>query len=81
VPLGSGPVGIAIAANAQTMYVTSESGAIAASDGTLSVISVAGAETDPSSAVLGSVDAGCSPVRVITSADSSDGWVSARVSN
>jgi DNA-binding beta-propeller fold protein YncE len=81
VPLELGPVGIAIAPDAQTMYVTSESGATAGSDGTLSVVSVSDAETNPSSAVLWSVAAGCSPVRVITSPNGSDVWVSARGSN
>jgi DNA-binding beta-propeller fold protein YncE len=81
IPLGLGPVGIAIAPNGQTMYVTSESGATAGSDGTLSVISMSGAETSPSNAVVSNVIAGCSPVRVITSSNGADVWVSARGSN
>jgi DNA-binding beta-propeller fold protein YncE len=81
VPLDSAPVGIAIAPDAQTMYVTSESTSSQNSQGTLSVVSVAAAETTPSTAVLGHVDAGCNPVRVITSPDGAQVWVSIRGDN
>jgi DNA-binding beta-propeller fold protein YncE len=82
VPLGSAPVGIAIAPDGTKMYVTSESASSSpAARGTLSVVSIAAAETNPSSAVLASVDAGCGPVRVITSRDGADVWASARGSN
>jgi DNA-binding beta-propeller fold protein YncE len=47
-------------------------------EGTLSVISIKKAETDPANSVLASVYAGCSPVRVVLSADSSVAWVTAR---
>jgi DNA-binding beta-propeller fold protein YncE len=50
-------------------------------DGTLTVISMARAETDPAASVAGTVAAGCSPVRVITSPDGSVVWVAARGSN
>jgi hypothetical protein len=47
--------------------------------GTLSVVSLAGAETKPATAVKNVVDAGCSPARII--ADQSTVWVTARDSN
>ena len=49
--------------------------------GTLTVISVQRAETDPARSVMSTVDAGCQPVRVITSADGRVVWVTARASD
>jgi DNA-binding beta-propeller fold protein YncE len=59
---------------------TSGSGAVGG-EGTLTVISLARAETDPAASVVATVKAGCSPVRVITSADGSVVWVTARGSD
>jgi len=50
-------------------------------EGTLTVISLARAETDPVGSVAATVEAGCSPVRVITSADGRVVWVTARGSD
>jgi DNA-binding beta-propeller fold protein YncE len=51
-------------------------------NGTLTVINVAKAESSPgSSAILATVDAGCSPVRMAESADESTLWVAARGDN
>jgi hypothetical protein len=51
-------------------------------NGLLSVIDVAKAEVNPSSAaILATVNAGCSPVRAAESADGSTLWVSARGDN
>jgi hypothetical protein len=47
-------------------------------EGTLSVIDVREAETDPAHSVLASIYAGCSPVRVVLSNDSKIAWVTAR---
>jgi hypothetical protein len=49
--------------------------------GTLTVISLQRAETDPSASVAATVMAGCNPVRVITSADGREVWVTARESD
>jgi DNA-binding beta-propeller fold protein YncE len=49
--------------------------------GSLSIISLPRAETDPSASVEATVRAGCSPVRVITSAHGSQVWVTARESD
>jgi hypothetical protein len=49
--------------------------------GTLTVVSLPRAETDPAKAVVATVAAGCSPVRVITSADGREVWVTARESD
>jgi DNA-binding beta-propeller fold protein YncE len=65
------------------LYATSEHAVRGArsGQGTLTVISLDEAETDPAGSVVSTVDAGCSPVRVITSADGSVVWVTARESN
>jgi len=49
--------------------------------GTLTVISLRRAENDPAGSVVSTVLAGCSPVRVIASADGSVVWVTARESD
>jgi DNA-binding beta-propeller fold protein YncE len=84
VPLGRAPVGIAVSPNGRWLYATSEITAAARNDsqeGTLSVISVAEAERHPARAVLATVPAGFSPVRVAVSSDGSVVWVTARGSD
>jgi DNA-binding beta-propeller fold protein YncE len=49
--------------------------------GTLTVIDLRRAETDPTSSVLATVDAGYQPVRVVPSADGTQVWVTARASD
>jgi DNA-binding beta-propeller fold protein YncE len=49
------------------------------SEGTLSVVSMHGAETSPAASVVSVVDAGCSPARVITAGQVV--WVTARDSD
>jgi DNA-binding beta-propeller fold protein YncE len=81
VPLGTQPVGIAISPDGKWLYATSflkDPGSVPG-PGTLSVVSLAGAETKPATAVKNVVDAGCSPARII--ADQSTVWVTARDSN
>jgi DNA-binding beta-propeller fold protein YncE len=65
VPLGVAPVGIAIAPDGKYLYVTSEATTTNQNLGTLTTIDVAMAERTPSQAVLSTVPAGCSPVRVV----------------
>jgi hypothetical protein len=85
VPLQTAPVGMAIAPSGRWLYATSETqnsgGEQNPGDGTLSVIDVARAETDPAAAVEKTVDAGCGPVRVVTSSDGHVVWVTARESD
>jgi DNA-binding beta-propeller fold protein YncE len=90
VPLGQAAVGIAISPDGRWLYATSEvrqsqpnSGVLPAVDqpGTLTVIDLRRAETDPASSVVATVDAGCQPVRVIASEDGSQVWVTARASD
>jgi DNA-binding beta-propeller fold protein YncE len=81
VPLGRAPVGIAVSPNGRWLYATSERAATARNDsgeGTLSVVSVVEAECHPARAVLATVPAGFSPVRVAVSSDGSVVWVTAR---
>jgi DNA-binding beta-propeller fold protein YncE len=83
IPVGTAPVGLAVSPDGRWLYATSElaAGAPPSGDGTLTVIDLRRAETDPAASVVTTVDAGCSPVRVITSADGSVIWVSARESD
>lgn len=84
VALGRAPVGVAASPDGRWLYVTSQSrasGAATSTAGMLSVLDVARATTDPAHAMVTTVDAGCSPVRVVVSADGATVWVSARGSN
>jgi DNA-binding beta-propeller fold protein YncE len=49
--------------------------------GTLTLIDLRRAETDPAHSVVATVDAGCQPVRVITAANGTQVWVTARASD
>jgi DNA-binding beta-propeller fold protein YncE len=80
IPTGPDPVGLAISPNGRWLYAVSE-GSQVVGGGTLSVISMAKAETDPAAAVIARVAAGCNPVRVITSTNGSVVWVTARASD
>jgi DNA-binding beta-propeller fold protein YncE len=81
VPLGIAPVGVAFSPNGRWLYATSELARRGSQKGTLSVISVAEAERHPARAVLATVPAGFSPVRVAVSSDGSVVWVTARGSD
>jgi DNA-binding beta-propeller fold protein YncE len=84
IPLGQADVGLAVSPNGRWLYATSEAGARATgpnAPGTLTVINLRRAETKPASSVVATVDAGCQPVRVITSAGGSEVWVTARASD
>ena len=95
-PAGVAPVGLAVSPNGDWLYSTSElksfselrraahSGSQSldlGGQGTLAVISVRKAETDPAHAIVSTVTAGCSPVRVITSTSGGTVWVTARGSD
>lgn len=59
-----------------------QAGSTPHANGLLSVINVAAAEANPSSsAIIATVNAGCSPVRSVETADGSTLWVSARGDN
>ena len=97
IPTGVAPVGMAVSPNGDWLYSTSElrsfsemrhaehqgsqSLRLEGGQGTLAVISMHKAETDPAHAVVSTVTAGCSPVRVITSASGGTVWVTARGSD
>ena len=85
IPAGEAVVGLALSPDGRWLYATSELDPGVArgrtGQGSLSVISVPRAATDPAHAVLTTVAAGCQPVRVITSADGAVAWVTARGSN
>jgi len=49
--------------------------------GTLTLIDLQRAETDPAQSVVATVDAGCQPVRVVTAANGTQVWVTARASD
>jgi DNA-binding beta-propeller fold protein YncE len=87
IPLEVAPVGITVSPDGRWLYATSENRTLTPASGTppdtgtLSVISLPRAETDPAASVVATVNAGCEPVRVITSADGSEVWVTARASD
>ena len=88
IPTGFLPVGLAVSPDGRWLYSTSEVASLRAArqgprggQGTLSVISLRKAETDPAHSVVATVPAGCGPVRVITAADGSVVWVTARESD
>jgi DNA-binding beta-propeller fold protein YncE len=82
IPLGQSPVGLAVSPDGQWLYATSEvAPGQSGNTGTLTVISMARAQADPARSVVVTVTAGCNPVRVITSADGRDIWVTARASD
>ena len=88
IPLGIAPVGLAVSPDGRWLYATSEVAAgrppgssPLGGRGTLTVIGLARAETDPAGSVVSTVEAGCSPVRVVTSAGGGVVWVTARGSD
>jgi DNA-binding beta-propeller fold protein YncE len=83
-------VGTALSPDGKRLYATSENVLDSISStgtynvsatGTLSVLDVEILKTNPSEALLASVDAGCGPVRVAVSHDGKLVWVTARESN
>lgn len=83
IPTEFAPVGMAVSPDGRWLYATSEVASIRSrSDaGTLTVINLKTAESRPAKSVVATVGAGCEPVRVITSADGSVVWVTARASD
>jgi DNA-binding beta-propeller fold protein YncE len=82
IPLGDAPVGMAVSPDGRWLYATSEVALRTQGEqGTLTVISLPRAETDPAASVVATVAAGCNPVRVVTSADGREVWVTARASD
>jgi DNA-binding beta-propeller fold protein YncE len=81
IPLGEAAVGLAVSPDGRWLYATSEAASLHTNTGTLTVINLRRAETDPAGSIVTTVDAGCNPVRVITSADGGTVWVDARASD
>jgi DNA-binding beta-propeller fold protein YncE len=81
IPTQVAPVGLAFAPDGRWLYSTSEARNASSQVGTLEVINVARAESDPARSVVARVSAGCNPVRVTTSANGSVVWVTARASD
>jgi len=81
ITLGDEVVGTALSSDGSKLYATSETANGTSQQGTLSILDVATLETNPSEALLTSVDAGCGPVRTAVSRDGKYVWVTARESN
>jgi DNA-binding beta-propeller fold protein YncE len=80
IPVVPTPTNVAFSPDGQWAYASNE-GATLNVPGTLDVISVRKAETDPAASIVASVPAGCNPVRVITAATGDVVWVSDRASD
>jgi serine/threonine protein kinase len=83
IPTGVDPVGMATSPDGKWLYVTSieKVRTSSPSAGILSVVNLAKAEVNPAKSVVSTAAAGCSPVRVIVSANGADVWVTARESD
>jgi len=81
IPLGLAVVGMAISPDGNWLYATSEAESAKARHGTVSVINIRRAESQPRHSVVASVAAGCDPVRAAVSPDGKVLWVTARESN
>ena len=83
IPMTSDPVGITASPDGRYLYVVSglANTAIQSGMGTLAVVDMHKAETNPGSSVVNVDNAGCGPARVITSADGKQVWVTAGGSN
>lgn len=92
IPVDFAPVGMAISPDNRYLYVTSEVSKEVAKQplfnpilqqavGTLSVVDIAKAESNPTHAVIARVPAGCNPGRVVLSSKGNIAWVTARAGN
>jgi DNA-binding beta-propeller fold protein YncE len=83
VPVGSSPSGIALARGGKTLYVVSQTPihGPATAPGQLASISVSAAEQTPADAVIGTINAGCDPVRVALAPSGESAWVTDRGGN
>lgn len=83
IPVGIAPLGIAISPDGSRVYATSEvsRGRADNSSGTLTVIDLRRAESDPATSVIAVARAPCHPVRVAASPDGRVVWVTARSGN
>ncbi len=80
IPVGPTPTNVAFSPDGEWAHATNESVTLNVA-GTLDVINVRKAETDPAASIVASIPAGCNPVRVITSAIGDVVWVSDRASD
>ena len=92
IPVGKGPVGLALSPDGARLFATSETmggagpcptdlGNGTQAEGALFVIDTAKAILDPGHGVVEAMKAGCSPVRVVISLDGHALWISERGSN
>ncbi|MGI8446464.1 MAG: YncE family protein [Streptosporangiaceae bacterium] len=81
VRLGVSPIGVTMSRSGQWLYATTQKRDPQADQGTLSVLNVHRAESDPAGSVQSTAPAGCDPGRVITTSGGSTVWVTARASN
>ena len=81
--LGIAPLGLAVSPDGRLLYATSElaGGRAGRGDGSLTVIDLRRAESDPAHSVLAVAAVPCHPVRVAASPDRRFVWVTARTGN
>jgi DNA-binding beta-propeller fold protein YncE len=83
IALGQQPAGLGLSTDNRWLYAASDNtdATTKATNGMVTVIDLAVAETNPGQAVKTRVQAGCAPVRVIASADGQTIWVTSRDSD
>ena len=83
IALGYQPAGLGLSTDNRWLYAASDNtdATSKATNGMVTVIDLAVAETNPAQAVRARVQAGCAPVRVIASADGQTIWVTSRDSD
>ena len=83
IALGQQPAGLGLSTDNRWLYAASDNtdATSKATNGMVTVIDLAVAETNPAQAVKTRVQAGCAPVRVIASADGQTIWVTSRDSD
>jgi hypothetical protein len=78
VRIGINPIRLTVSRDGQWLYVTAQKRDEQAEQGTVSVISVPRAESDPAASIVARALAGCDPGRVITTSGGATVWVTGR---
>jgi serine/threonine protein kinase/DNA-binding beta-propeller fold protein YncE len=77
IPVSKGPVGLELSPDGRYLYVATglQRPAVTSGQGTLTVIDAHKARTSPATSVIGKINAGCGPDRLVVSPDGKYVWV------